>query len=53
MSHEHKLLQLALRMALRNPQSVGQRGLSIVLGANRIPQTSSRFERLPRAATRP
>jgi hypothetical protein len=27
-----KLLVSALRMALRNPRSVGQRGLSMVLG---------------------
>lgn len=37
MSHEHKLLEAALRMALKDPQSVGQRGLSIVLGAGQHP----------------
>jgi hypothetical protein len=37
MPSDLKLLEAALRMALKDPRSVGQRGLSLVLGANRIP----------------
>jgi hypothetical protein len=33
MPREFKLLVTALKMALREPRSVGQRGLSMVLGA--------------------
>ncbi len=52
MPRDFKLLQIALRLALRDPQSVGQRGLSIVLGANRLPQLDVPFRRLPRRASR-
>jgi hypothetical protein len=34
MSTEFKLLAAALRMALQDPRSVGQRGLSLVLGTD-------------------
>lgn len=37
MSREFKLLVAALRMALRDPESVGQRGLALVLGAGGPP----------------
>ena len=36
-SQEHRMLVSALRMALRKPESVGQRSLSIVLGAGGPP----------------
>ncbi|HOX05533.1 MAG TPA: hypothetical protein PK280_03945 [Planctomycetota bacterium] len=48
MPNDFKLLQAALRMALRDPHSVGQKGLSIVLGAGQLPRPSERFVRLPR-----
>ena len=38
MSQEIKLLVAALRMALRDPGSVGQRGLSMALGTDDPPQ---------------
>ena len=47
MPSELKLLEAALRMALKDPRSVGQRGLSLVLGANRIPPPSTRPESRP------
>jgi hypothetical protein len=34
MSKDLKLLVAALRMAIREPRSVGQRGLSLVLGGD-------------------
>jgi hypothetical protein len=40
---EYKLLMAALRMALKDPHSVGQRGLSLVLGAGKAPRPSDRF----------
>jgi len=46
MPSEMKLLVSALRMALREPRSVGQRSLSIVLGAGDPPAPNPLDRRL-------
>jgi len=47
-SREFKLLVAALRMALKDPHSVGQRGLSLVLGAGKAPRPGDRFASVAR-----
>jgi len=49
---EYKLLMAALRMALKDPHSVGQRGLSLVLGAGKAPRPSDRFASAARPETK-